>query len=123
MQAPGSECECLLPAMGLGRAHPGCGEFAGLDGMDGTSVARLEADGAVDTVGEKEMVIEAGGAPRAAYKPSDFEMVKKLGQGSFSQVYEAALKATGEHFALKVMDKQFIQKENKVRGVVSVVPW
>jgi len=63
------------------------------------------------------MVIEAGGAPRAAYKPSDFEMVKKLGQGSFSQVYEAALKATGEHFALKVMDKQFIQKENKVHLV------
>ena len=54
------------------------------------------------------------------YAASDFVMLKTLGQGSFSQVYQARLKATGEEFALKVMDKQFIQKENKV---LPPYPW
>ena len=38
-----------------------------------------------------------------------------LGEGSFARVLYAKMKKTGKEYAIKVMDKAHIKKENKVR--------
>ncbi|GAQ81900.1 3-phosphoinositide-dependent protein kinase [Klebsormidium nitens] len=53
-------------------------------------------------------------APRAAFKPQDFKIGKLLGLGSYSKVAQATLIATGQEYALKVMDKGHIIRERKI---------
>lgn len=45
---------------------------------------------------------------------SDFELVKKIGQGGFGEVYVCRKKDTKEVLALKIVNKSLIWKKNKV---------
>jgi 3-phosphoinositide dependent protein kinase-1 len=48
--------------------------------------------------------------------PADFEFLDLLGEGSYAYVQLAEEKATGRRFAIKILDKKHIIKNNKVRG-------
>ena len=41
---------------------------------------------------------------------ADFELIRRIGDGSFSHVVLARHRATGQQYALKVIDKQYIQR-------------
>ncbi|KAG6497040.1 3-phosphoinositide-dependent protein kinase 2-like [Zingiber officinale] len=56
-------------------------------------------------------------APQEQFTVNDFELGKLLGTGSYSKVVKAKKNDTGNVYALKIMDKKFIAKENKVSYV------
>lgn len=56
-------------------------------------------------------------APQENFTIQDFEMGKIYGVGSYSKVVRARKKDTGKVYALKIMDKKFITKENKTAYV------
>ena len=51
-------------------------------------------------------------APRVQL--TDFELLKKIGQGGFGEVYLSKKKDTGEVVAMKIMEKSLVWKKNKV---------
>ncbi|XP_059665999.1 3-phosphoinositide-dependent protein kinase 1-like isoform X2 [Cornus florida] len=56
-------------------------------------------------------------APQENFRILDFELGKIYGVGSYSKVVRAKKKDTGIVYALKIMDKKFITKENKTSYV------
>ncbi|PHU22528.1 3-phosphoinositide-dependent protein kinase 1 [Capsicum chinense] len=56
-------------------------------------------------------------APQEHFTIQDFELGKIYGVGSYSKVIRAKKKDTGNVYALKIMDKKFITKENKTAYV------
>ncbi|PSR92971.1 3-phosphoinositide-dependent protein kinase [Actinidia chinensis var. chinensis] len=56
-------------------------------------------------------------APQENFTVHDFELGKIYGVGSYSKVVRAKKKDTGIVYALKIMDKKFITKENKTAYV------
>ncbi|CAN0910590.1 3-phosphoinositide-dependent protein kinase 2 [Linum grandiflorum] len=56
-------------------------------------------------------------APQENFSIQDFELGKIYGVGSYSKVVRAKKKDTGIVYALKIMDKKFITKENKTAYV------
>ncbi|WOL15645.1 3-phosphoinositide-dependent protein kinase 2-like isoform X1 [Canna indica] len=56
-------------------------------------------------------------APQEQFTIDDFELGKVFGVGSYSKVVRAKKKDTRNVYALKIMDKKFIAKENKVSYV------
>ncbi|KAF5729442.1 putative 3-phosphoinositide-dependent protein kinase-1 [Tripterygium wilfordii] len=56
-------------------------------------------------------------APQENFTIQDFELGKIYGVGSYSKVVRAKKKDTGVVYALKIMDKKFITKENKTAYV------
>ncbi|GAB4842209.1 hypothetical protein Ancab_012167 [Ancistrocladus abbreviatus] len=56
-------------------------------------------------------------APQVNFTIQDFELGKIYGVGSYSKVVRAKKKDTGVIYALKIMDKEFITKENKTSYV------
>ncbi|XP_057980853.1 3-phosphoinositide-dependent protein kinase 2 isoform X2 [Malania oleifera] len=56
-------------------------------------------------------------APQENFIIQDFELGKIYGVGSYSKVVRAKKKDTGIVYALKIMDKKFITKENKTAYV------
>lgn len=56
-------------------------------------------------------------APQENFTIQDFDMGKIYGVGSYSKVVRAKKKDTGKVYALKIMDKKFITKENKTAYV------
>lgn len=56
-------------------------------------------------------------APQEQFTAGDFELGKIYGVGSYSKVVRAKKKDTGNVYALKIMDKKFITKENKISYV------
>ncbi|XVF75668.1 hypothetical protein PTKIN_Ptkin13bG0205300 [Pterospermum kingtungense] len=56
-------------------------------------------------------------APQESFSIQDFELGKIYGVGSYSKVVRAKKKDTGMVYALKIMDKKFITKENKTAYV------
>lgn len=53
-------------------------------------------------------------APRIELKPSDFYFGATLGEGAFARVVHAKSKRLGTEFAIKIMEKAHIKRENKV---------
>lgn len=51
-------------------------------------------------------------------QPSDFLFGKCLGEGSYARVVHAKLKKNNVQFAIKIMEKMHIKKENKVKYVM-----
>ena len=49
----------------------------------------------------------------------NFMFGKLLGEGAYSRVFHAKIKHSNKHFAVKIMDKAFIKKENKVAFVLA----
>ncbi|KAK2969474.1 hypothetical protein RJ640_022188 [Escallonia rubra] len=56
-------------------------------------------------------------APQENFTIQDFELGKIYGVGSYSKVVRAKKKDTGTVYAMKIMDKKFITKENKTAYV------
>ncbi|KAL3520807.1 hypothetical protein ACH5RR_018956 [Cinchona calisaya] len=56
-------------------------------------------------------------APQENFSVQDFELGKIYGVGSYSKVVRAKKRDTGTIYALKIMDKKFITKENKTAYV------
>nr|CAB3474942.1 unnamed protein product [Digitaria exilis] len=56
-------------------------------------------------------------APQEQFTAADFELGKIYGVGSYSKVVRAKKKDTSNVYALKIMDKKFITKENKISYV------
>lgn len=56
-------------------------------------------------------------APQEQFTINDFELGKIYGVGSYSKVVRAKKKDSGNIYALKIMDKKFITKENKISYV------
>ncbi|XP_010464731.1 PREDICTED: 3-phosphoinositide-dependent protein kinase 2 [Camelina sativa] len=56
-------------------------------------------------------------APQENFTSHDFELGKIYGVGSYSKVVRAKKKENGTVYALKIMDKKFITKENKTAYV------
>ncbi|KAL7108057.1 hypothetical protein ACP275_06G091400 [Erythranthe tilingii] len=56
-------------------------------------------------------------APQENFNIQDFELEKIYGVGSYSKVVRAKKKDTGTVYAMKIMDKKFITKENKTAYV------
>uniref|UniRef100_M1CM19 non-specific serine/threonine protein kinase n=1 Tax=Solanum tuberosum TaxID=4113 RepID=M1CM19_SOLTU len=56
-------------------------------------------------------------APQENFTIQDFELGKIYGVGSYSKVVRAKKKDTANVYALKIMDKKFITKENKTAYV------
>ncbi|KAK8966194.1 3-phosphoinositide-dependent protein kinase 1 [Platanthera guangdongensis] len=56
-------------------------------------------------------------APQENFTVDDFELGPVLGVGSFSKVVGAKKKDTGQVYALKIMDKDFIMKQDKASHV------
>ncbi|XP_042014863.1 3-phosphoinositide-dependent protein kinase 2-like isoform X1 [Salvia splendens] len=56
-------------------------------------------------------------APQENFSIQDFELGKIYGVGSYSKVVRAKKKDTGKIYAMKIMDKKFITKENKTAYV------
>jgi 3-phosphoinositide dependent protein kinase-1 len=51
--------------------------------------------------------------------PSDFFFGKTLGEGAYARVVHAKFKKNNHEFAIKIMEKWHIKKENKVRMLIA----
>ncbi|KAI7842103.1 hypothetical protein COHA_004297 [Chlorella ohadii] len=56
-------------------------------------------------------------APSLALSLADFELLRRIGDGSYSHVVLARHKATGKEYALKVVDKQYIIRHKVVEHI------
>lgn len=52
--------------------------------------------------------------PDSSKQPSDFYFGTCLGEGAYARVVHAKLKKNSHEFAVKIMEKRHIKKENKV---------
>lgn len=48
----------------------------------------------------------------------DFRFGATLGTGAYARVVHGVKKSTGKNYAIKIMDKRFIEKEKKVKCVM-----
>ena len=53
-------------------------------------------------------------APDTSKQPSDFYFGVCLGEGAYARVVHAKLKKNNKEYAIKIMEKRHIKKENKV---------
>jgi hypothetical protein len=70
----------------------------------------------VDAESDLEDEVEQTPVAKVELHPSDFYFGTTLGEGAYARVVHAKSKKTGEYFAVKIMEKMHIKKENKVRG-------
>ena len=54
---------------------------------------------------------------RVALKLSDFELVRRLGDGSFAQVVLARQKYTHKQFAIKIIDKHLVLRHKQIKYI------
>lgn len=69
--------------------------------------------------GELEVVRRGEVRGRKVPRLSDFEVVKTIGVGGFSKVFEVRKKDTGKIYAMKVMSKSFILSKDKAAQVMT----
>lgn len=50
--------------------------------------------------------------------PCDFMFGTTLGEGAYARVVHGQKKSTGEEYAIKIMEKRFIKREDKVKFVM-----
>lgn len=58
--------------------------------------------------------------PDASKQPSDFFFGVCLGEGAYARVVHAKLKTNSKEYAVKIMEKRHIKKENKVDSSFSL---
>eukprot|EP00936_MAST-01D_sp_MAST-1D-sp1_P001052 g1052.t1 len=64
-------------------------------------------------------VTVAAAAPPQKVSQADFMFGAELGRGAYASVMHAQLKASGDGYAVKIMEKAFIKKENKLKFVLN----
>lgn len=78
----------------------------------------------IDTAVEEETEVkprDPSDAPRRIeLLPADFFFGSTLGEGAFARVVHAKSKKNGTEFAIKIMEKRHIKKENKVSDTLAV---
>ena len=63
---------------------------------------------------EPQRTVSNNTSQRIELQPADFLFGKTLGEGAFARVVHARSKRAGTDFAVKIMEKRHIKKENKV---------
>lgn len=56
--------------------------------------------------------------PKISYKPSDFKIIKEVGEGSYGRVYLANRVSDNKKVAIKMLDKHHLIKSHKVEHVM-----
>ena len=51
--------------------------------------------------------------------PNDFEVIDELGDGNFSKIYKAKAKVTGKVYAMKVIEKQTVERMKRRHGNIN----
>jgi len=51
--------------------------------------------------------------------PNDFEVIDELGDGNFSKIYKVKAKATGKIYAMKVIEKQTVERMKRRHGNIN----
>jgi len=51
---------------------------------------------------------------KISFSSNDFELISLLGSGAYAKVYKARLKKTGDFYALKMIDRVVMEKEEKL---------
>lgn len=67
---------------------------------------------------EEEKPQKAAVPQKIELQPSDFYFGAALGEGAYARVVHAKSKKQGTEFAIKIMDKAHIKRENKVKNVL-----
>lgn len=67
-------------------------------------------------------VTPRGTSKRIELKASDFYFGKTLGEGSYARVLHAKMKShiksSNQEYAIKIMEKEYIKRENKVKNIM-----
>ncbi|KAJ7970526.1 3-phosphoinositide-dependent protein kinase [Quillaja saponaria] len=84
------------------------------NGFDSKSKIQRNSSSKGNEQGSKSFAFKA---PQEHFTVQDFELGKIYGVGSYSKVVRAKKKDSGIVYALKIMDKKFITKENKTAYV------
>jgi serine/threonine protein kinase len=91
---------------------------------DGAVRGWFRLQGHANTVAENiptgEIYVEATyqSTERKHFGPSDFEILKLIGKGTFGQVYQVRKKDTGRIYAMKVLQKKVIVQKKEVAHTV-----
>ncbi|KAF1798481.1 hypothetical protein FB192DRAFT_1263689, partial [Mucor lusitanicus] len=70
----------------------------------GSSEAKVHRKEAVERIVKEESIAKSR-LPEYEGLQDQYELIKKLGEGAFSNVYEAIDKKTGQHVAIKIVRK------------------
>lgn len=69
---------------------------------------------------EEEPAPNVRASQKVELTPADFYFGSTLGEGAYARVVHAKSKKTSTQFAVKIMEKVHIKKENKVSGDFNV---
>ncbi|XP_041085965.1 3-phosphoinositide-dependent protein kinase 1 isoform X1 [Polyodon spathula] len=83
--------------------------------MEGTA-AKTRSQTSEQSLEQRQQPIQQHPQPRKK-RPEDFRFGKILGEGSFSTVVLAREQSTGKEYAIKILEKRHIMKENKAQYV------
>ncbi|XP_040295298.1 3-phosphoinositide-dependent protein kinase 1 [Bufo bufo] len=100
-------CPCPSPSLVINSDSGSSSALANCSTRAGSS------SGANSAESEQQPVQKPAQQPRKK-RPQDFRLGKILGEGSFSTVVLAKEIATGREYAIKILQKRHIMKENKV---------
>uniref|UniRef100_A0A8C9T4U1 3-phosphoinositide-dependent protein kinase 1 n=1 Tax=Scleropages formosus TaxID=113540 RepID=A0A8C9T4U1_SCLFO len=115
-------CSCPHPSMV--RNHPDSSSPLAVPGASSSHCPSMEGPAAESRASSKPS--DRGGESRPhppqslqprKKKPEDFRFGKILGEGSFSTVVLAREHSTGKEYAIKILEKRHIMKENKAQYV------
>lgn len=102
-------CPCPSPSLVINSDSGSSPALANCSARAGSSSDANTAESAPQTIPQPTQ-------PRKK-RPQDFKLGKILGEGSFSTVVLAKEIATGREYAIKILQKRHILKENKVQYV------
>uniref|UniRef100_A0A673C966 3-phosphoinositide-dependent protein kinase 1 n=1 Tax=Sphaeramia orbicularis TaxID=375764 RepID=A0A673C966_9TELE len=117
-------CSCSHPSMV--RNHPDSCSPLAIPGassshcpsMEGSASGARAVGASASSQGSELRTQPAVQAPQPRKKkPEDFKFGKILGEGSFSTVVLAREQVTGKEYAIKILEKRHIMKENKAQYV------
>lgn len=80
---------------------------------DGEDSGPVDVEG-IETGEPQRTVSNSTASQRIELQPADFLFGKTFGEGAFARVVHARSKRAGTDFAVKIMEKRHIKKENKV---------
>lgn len=81
-------------------------------------VLPVSTEAAATMTEDSEAAVTSPSPSKIDFKPGDFLFGSNLGEGSFARVVHAKSKKTSAEFAIKIMHKVHIKKENKVKYVM-----
>lgn len=86
--------------------------------MDATNGKVQEYDKEIQLKKSKTAKPVDTAAKKVSYQPSDFKIIKEVGEGSYGRVYLAERISDGKKVAIKMLDKHHLIKSHKVEHVM-----